>query len=302
MIGWIVGLLIIAAAAVLLSRKKASGKTTTAASGSAPAAPNSLRQEMLKRMEEFLDRDLFSLVIQPLVDFETDTAYNGEVLSRLNHPERGVIFPDKFLPVIDVLGLYPKFDRYIFQKSCAWLRRSAAAGERYDGISVNFSRKTLSEEGVARDLIQIADRYEVPHNKLGLEITEREKETDAQQLLENLKILKAAGFHIILDDYGNGVTSVDDLMRYPLDIVKIDRSMLLNACTEKGKTEFCELVIKATQMGSKVVCEGIETEEQNRFARDAGCHYGQGFLFFKPVSQDRVFEMMHKGSIIEDDL
>jgi len=78
--------------------------------------------------------------------------------------------------------------------------------------------------------------------------------------------------------------------------------MLLNACTEKGKTEFCELVIKATQMGSKVVCEGIETEEQNRFARDAGCHYGQGFLFFKPVSQDRVFEMMHKGSIIEDDL
>jgi len=100
----------------------------------------------------------------------------------------------------------------------------------------------------------------------------------------------------------NWCTSVDDLMRYPLDIVKIDRSMLLNACTEKGKTEFCELVIKATQMGLKVVCEGIETEEQNRFAREAGCHYGQGFLFFKPVSQDRVFEMMHKGSIIEDDL
>lgn len=302
---WIVGLLVIAViavVAVLLKRKGSSAQEEKSVAGTAPTAPESLKQELHRRMEEFLDRDLFSLIIQPIVDFKTDTAFNGEVLSRLNHKERGVVFPDQFLPVIDALGLYPKFDRYIFEKCCAWLRRSAAAEERYDGISCNFSRKTLSEEGLARDLIRIADKHGVPHEKVGLEITEREKETDARQLMENLKQLKAAGFIIILDDYGNGVTSVNDLKQYPLDIVKIDRSMLLNACTEKGKQEFCELVTLAAQMGMKVVCEGIETEEQNRFARESGCHYGQGFLFFKPVSQDQVFEMMYKGSIDEEDL
>lgn len=295
-------LLAVTVAIVLLLRKKASGETLKGVGGSAPLAPVSLKQELANRMEELLDRDLFMLVIQPVIDFRTDTTYNGEALSRLNHPERGMIFPDQFLPAVNAQGLYSRFDRYIFQKSCAWMSRTLSEGDRFDCLSSNFSRKTLSEEGLARDLIQIADRYGVPHHKLGLEITEREKETDAGQMMENLKQLKAAGFRIILDDYGNGVSSINDLKQYPLDIVKIDRSMLLNACTEKGKEAFCELVTTAAQLGMEVVCEGIETDEQNRFARETGCHYGQGFLYFKPISQDKVFEMMQKGSILEDDL
>lgn len=288
--------------AVLLNRKKTSDETVPVVIGPAPAAPDSLKQELLNRMDNFIDRDLFCLVIQPVVDFRTETAHNGEVLSRLHLPERGVVFPDQFLPAVDALGLYPRFDRYIFRKCCAWVRRSVAAGERIDCISCNFSRKTLSEAGLARDLIQIADSYGIPHDKLGVEITEREKETDTQRMVENLKQLKEANFRIILDDYGNGVTSANNLMQLPLDIVKIDRSMLLNACTETGREEFCELVTMATRLGMEVVCEGIETQEQNCFARETGCHYGQGFLFFKPSSQDHVFEMLHKGSILEDDL
>ena len=121
-------------------------------------------------------------------------------------------------------------------------------------------------------------------------------------MIENLNGLKAAGFRIILDDYGNGVTSADDLARYPIDIVKLDRSMLLDACTQKGRDAFCDLVTRAAQLGMEVVCEGIETEEQHRFARESGCNYGQGFLFFKPVGQDQLFELMQKGSILEDTL
>lgn len=293
---------VIVVAALLLNRKKPSEETTSVNLGTVPAVSESLKQELCRRMEEFLDRDLFTLVIQPVVDFKDDTAYNAEELSRLNHPERGVIFPDQFLPAVDAQGLYSRFDRYIFQKSCAWMRRTLAEGERIDCLSCNFSRKTLSEEGLTGDLIRIADRYGVPHHKLGVEITEREKETNAGQLIQNLNQLKAAGFRIILDDYGNGVTSANDLNQYPLDIVKIDRSILLNACTEKGKAAFCELVTTAAQLGLEVVCEGIETDEQNRFVRETGCHYGQGFLYFKPISQDKVFEMMEKGSILEEDL
>lgn len=294
-------LLVIAVVAVLLIRKKHTEERTPVMAGPAPKAMNSLKDELMERMEDFLDRDLFCLVIQPIVNFRTDAADSGEVLSRLHLPERGVVFPDQFLPAIDNLGLYPRFDRYIFQKSCAWMRRSMDAGEQFDFLSVNFSRKTLSGENLALDLIEIADDYGIPHHKLGLEITERENATDTRQFQENLKQLKAAGFRIILDDYGTGVTTEDELSRYPLDIVKLDRSMLLNACTANGNTEFCELVALATRLGKDVVCEGIETEGQNRFARESGCHYGQGFLFFEPVSQDQVFEMMHKGSIFEDE-
>ena len=298
----IIVFVVIVVVAVLLNRKKTSDETTSVIPGTVPAVSESLEQELCRRMEEFLDRDLFALVIQPVMDFKDDTAYNGEVLSRLHHPERGVIFPDQFLPAIEAQGLCSRFDRYIFQKSCVWMSRARSEGERFDCLSCNFNRKTLSEEGLAGDLIRIADRYGVPHHKLGLEITEREKETNAAQMIENLNHLKAAGFRIILDDFGNGVTSVNDLMKYPLDIVKIDRSMLLKACIEKGKAEFYELVTTAAQLGMEVVCEGIETNEQNHFARESGCHYGQGFLYFKPISQDKVFEMMEKGSILEDAL
>ena len=273
---------VIVAAAVLMNRKETPGDAASGTVGTVPAAPEGLEQELYRRMEEFLEGDLFTLVIQPVVDFQDDTAYNAEGLCRLNHPERGVIFPDQFLPAVDAQGLYPRFDRYMFQKSCAWMSHTLAEGERFDCLSCNFSRKTLSETGLAGDLIQIADRYGVPHHKMGLEITERESETNPGQMIENLNQLKAAGFRIILDDFGTGVTSARDLTQYPLDIVKIDRSILLNACTVKGHAAVREAVTTAAQLGMEVVCEGIETEEQDRFARETGCHYGQGFLYFKP--------------------
>ena len=116
---------------------------------------------------------------------------------------------------------------------------------------------------------------------------------DMQQITENLSQLKAAGFRIILDDYGSGVTAESDLYNFPLDIVKIDQSLLLDTGTEPGDTAFRTLVKKFIQLGVEVVCEGIETPSQDRFAREAGCHYGQGYLYFRPVSQDQVWELIH---------
>ena len=270
--------------------------------GAAPTAQKTLKQELQERMVKFMEMDQFTLVIQPVVNFRDNTVKDGEVLSRLEHPERGVIFPDEFLPVIDALGLYPAFDRYIFEKSCVWLHRSMADGNEFEILSCNFSRKTLSEADIAQDMIQIANNYGISHSKLGVEITEREPATDEKQLIKNLNLLRDAGFRIILDDCGDGFTSISDLMQYPLDILKIDRSLLWKTTTEQGKTAFRAMVSMFMEMGAEVVCEGIETEEQSRLARESGCHYGQGYLFFKPIRQDQVFEMMHKASLLEEDV
>ena len=293
-------LLLIAVAAFLLVRSKSVRDNHEDASQRPAVMPepqNGLERELESRIAEFMELDHFSLMIQPVVDLRTDDVCCGEVLSRLNHPERGMIFPDEFLPAVDSAGLYPQFDCYIFRKSCAWFSRSLAEGEELEILSCNFSRKTLSEANVASQLVRIADSYGLAHNRLAIEITERERETDAQQFYSNLAQLKAAGFKIFLDDYGNGVTSVKDLMQYPLDIVKIDRSLLLAAETEQGKAVYRALVVMAKELGDKVVCEGIETEAQRRFAGEAGCHYGQGFLFFRPMSTEQVFDMVEKSSI-----
>ena len=265
--------------------------------GVAPTVQKTLNQELKDRIVEFMDRDMFALVIQPVVDFRTNTVFKGEALSRLEHPERGTVFPDVFLPVIEELNLYSRFDRYIFQKCCVWMQASLASGERMECISCNFSRKTLAEPTIAEDLIRIANNYKVSHDKLAVEITEREKSNNEPQLIENLKALRAAGFRVILDDYGTGVTSVNDLLNFPLDIVKIDRSVLLSAKSEERKAAFRALVELFVDLGADVVCEGIETKEQDEFARSAGCHYGQGFLYFKPTRQNRVFEVIRQSNI-----
>lgn len=296
----VAALLLVAVAAVLLLRRKgaAVAAQTTPPPGPAPSCLDSRKQELQNRIAEFMERDLFCLVIQPIIDFRTDKVCGGEVLSRLNHPERGVIFPDDFLPTVNSQGLHTKFDYYIFQKSCAWMSRTRTQSDKMEFLSCNFSRKTLSEEGIAKELIRIADRYGVPHNELAIEITEQYPQTNDPQFVDNLKQLHDAGFRIFLDDYGKGVTSEQELTQYPLDVVKIDRSVLVAAQSEEGKADFRKIVAIAVRAGALTTCEGIETEEQNRFARESGCHYGQGFLFFKPMDLNQAYEMMEKSSIL----
>lgn len=288
------------AALMLLSRKKHHAEAAPQPPQTAPQPLSKLDQEMESRIAEFIDSDRFSLVIQPVMNLKTNTIAGGEVLSRLNHPERGVIFPDDFLPAVAAAGRYSEFDKYIFRKCCAWLSRSRSEGGEMELVSCNFSRKTLSEPDIASQLVQIADSYGLPHSSLGIELMEQESETDINQFYGNLKRLKDSGFRIILDDFGNGVTSVKDIMRDPLDIVKIDRSVLLAADNDQVKAAYRSMVEMAEGMGLQVVCEGIETEEQCRFAQEVGCHYGQGFLFYRPMSIDQVYKMIEKGSVVEN--
>ena len=296
----IISLLVVIIAAVLLCKRNQTAYTTPNDSSPLPASQNTLDQELQTRMKEFIRNDRFVLVIQPVMDLKKNSIAGGEMLSRLNHPERGMIFPNEFLPAIAAAGLYSEFDKYIFRKCCAWLSRTRAEGAGMELVSCNFSRKTLSEPDVASQLVQIADSYGLPHSSLGIELMEQEAETDVTHFYGNLKKLKDSGFRIFLDDFGDGVTSVKDIMSKPLDIVKIDRSVLLAADNDQVKSAYRSMVEMAEGMGLQVVCEGIETEEQRRFAQDVGCHYGQGFLFYRPMSIDQVFEMIEEASVAEN--
>jgi len=298
----IMSLLVVTIAAVLLCKRKQTAYTAPNDSGPLPTSQNTLEKELHTRIKEFIGNDRFGLVVQPVMNLKTNTLAGGEVLSRLNHAERGVIFPNDFLPAIAAAGLYAEFDKYIFRKCCAWLSRSCTEGDNIGLVSCNFSRRTLSEPDIAAQLVQIADSYGLPYSCLGIELMEQEAETDSDQFYGNLKQLKDAGFRIILDDFGDGVTSVKDIIHDPLDIMKIDRSILLAADNDQMKATYRSIVEMAESLGLEVVCEGIETEEQYRFAQEVGCHYGQGFLFFRPMSTEEMFEMMEKSRLSAGDV
>lgn len=279
----------LAAGAAFLYHKQ---KTSEQSKGEIPAPQMNLEKELVKRMPDMIYYDRFQLAVQPVIDLETGGIVGGEVLSRLNHPEQGVIFPDKFLPAVEEAGLYPKFDHHIFRKTCELIHRLSEQEVAVQYLSCNFSRVTLSEKGAATRLSKIADEFGVDHKCLAVEVTEREQETNTEQFFQNLRQLKEAGFRIFVDDLGAGVTSVRDLWSYPVDVVKIDRSLLLAADEEKGRIAYRGLRNLAVDLGCKVLCEGVETEEQHRFVLDAGCHYGQGFLFYRPMEAERFLYLM----------
>ena len=259
--------------------------------------PGKMEQELVKRMPDMIYYDRFKLAVQPVVDLQTGGIVGGEVLSRLDHPEQGIIFPDKFLPAVEQAGLYPKFDHYIFKKTCELLGELTGGGAVVQYLSCNFSRTTLSEKGIATRLAKIADSYGIPHDRLAVEITEREKETDTQQFCENLNQLHKAGFRIFVDDLGAGVNSVRDLWTYPVDVVKIDRALLLAADHDQGRASYRGLRNLAVELGCKVICEGVETEEQHCFVLEAGCHCGQGFLFYRPMEDRQFIHLMGGKSL-----
>lgn len=249
-------------------------------------------EELVAQMPNLIKEDRFQLWVQPVVDLKTGDIVGGEVLSRLDHPERGLVFPNNFLPAIEKAGLTDKFDHYVFGKTCILINKLTRQGIHVQYLSCNFCRMTLSEQGVVERLVRIADEYGVNHEKLALEITEQELETDAEQFNQNLRQLKEEGFRIFVDDLGAGVTSVRDLWSHPVDVAKNDRSLLLDAETERGRIAYRGLRNLAADLGCKVLCEGVETEEQRQFVQDVGCDYCQGFLFYRPMEQSKFMDLM----------
>lgn len=251
-------------------------------------------QLLAKEMPDLIHYDCFQLAVQPVIKLESGNIVGGEVLSRLKHPEQGIIFPNRFLPAIEEAGLSSRFDHYIFSKTCDLVKRMTTQQIQLSYLSCNFARSTLSEKNIVSDLCEIANSHGVPYNRLAVEVTEQELETNTDLFRKNLRELRDLGFNIFVDDLGAGVTAVRDLWTYPVDVMKLDRSLLQDAETEQGRVTFHGLQNLADNMGIKVLCEGVETEEQRQFVVDTGCDYGQGYLFYRPMEEQQFVRLVSK--------
>lgn len=245
-------------------------------------------------IENAIDNNRFFLEYQPAVYAKTKKIAGAEVLSRLNTKQEGVVEPAGFLSALDSVGINDKFDYYIFEKNCKWISNNKAQREKYD-YTINFSRTTICDPEFVGRISEIIEKYNLKYSTLAIEVLEdKEIVGEAKErLIKNLADLRKKGITVLLDDFGSGHALFGDLQSFSVDIVKIDKAITKNTNTETGLVIFKNIVKTAKDIGLKVVCEGIETAEQEKTAIEAGCDILQGFYYYHPMSVtelERLFE------------
>lgn len=246
------------------------------------------RMEIGKNLRNGVGKNNFFLEFQPVIDISSGNIIGCEVLSRLNS-NNNVLLPADFVPAVREGNLDREFDTFVFEKVCQWASVHNGVCRYLNYISVNFSRNTLSFAGVAEQLTALLQRYSVKPSLIALEVLEDkcDYDGDADNIAKNLKKLKSAGLCILLDDFGDGYSSFDDLKNFPVDAIKLSKSITAGMSSQIGRRIFKSLVNMAQNMNLKVVCEGAETLEQIELLKSAGVTYVQGYYFYKPVGPDR---------------
>ena len=241
------------------------------------------------RMVDALKNDEFKAWYQPKYDIKTRKVIGAEALVRWISPVSGFMPPGKFIPLFEQNGFVIQVDYYVLEKTCQLQRERLDAGKEVVPISVNQSRLHMTEDGYLEKMRAIVEKYKLPPNLIELEITETmfgdfDKKAARQNAERIVNGLKEIGFTISVDDFGAGYSSFSLLSSLPMDVLKIDRSVLTGADTSPKMKKILGKVIElGDSLGMRVICEGIETPEEENLLLSLGCRYGQGFFNAKPM-------------------
>lgn len=247
-------------------------------------------QEEKKITENILkgfENNEFKMYLQFIVDNKTKRIVSAEALSRWDSREKGLLGPSRYIENMEMSGLISKHDFHMFEMVCRQLEKWADTEYKNISISCNFTRTTLSEKNFIDKIKMIADSYSFDKTKLAIEITEDAIEKDRETATKNVILCKELGFKVYLDDLGSGYTSLANLCDYSIDIVKIDRDILLKADTKRGKDLLYGIVALAHSLNIKVICEGVETPEQNTLVSSSDCDFVQGWYYSKAFPSEQ---------------
>ena len=241
------------------------------------------------RMEQALIDGEFKAWYQPKYNIKTREIIGAEALVRWISPELGFMPPGKFIPLFERNGFVLQVDYYLLEQTCKLQRERLDAGKEVVPISVNQSRLHMTEEGYLDKIKMIVDTYELPAGLIELEVTETMfGDFDAKSGHDNaervINALHEMGFSVSVDDFGSGYSSFMMIGSLPMDVMKIDRSLLTGADTSPRLREILRNVINlGNSLKMRVLCEGIETKEEEDLLLELGCYYGQGYLNAKPM-------------------
>lgn len=250
----------------------------------------------LKFIEENLRRALdehqFRMYLQPKYSISKNEIIGAEALVRWNNPERGMIYPDQFIPIIEENGSIVQVDHYIWSRACMFIRKCIDAGIGLCPISVNVSRVHLRGDECPQILSDMVRVSGIPEKLLELEITET---ADDLQISRQTALLKDYGFTLLMDDFGSGYSSLNVLLESPFDVIKLDKRFIENMMTsDKGRSILENVLQMASNLDITVLAEGVETKEQVELLRSIGCDQVQGYYYAKPMPEEDFFELLKK--------
>jgi len=245
------------------------------------------RLELRAELQQAIDANELELHYQPVVRLGGHEILGVEALLRWNHPSRGLIPPNQFIPLAEETGLIISMGRWVLIEAC---REGATLQTRFQrtdplAISVNLSVRQLQSDSIISDVRSALEASGLPSSSLVLEITESVMLADTDFAVQRLGELKSLGVRLAMDDFGTGYSSLSYLSRFPVDILKMDRSFV-------GSGENVALQSAIIALGASldldVVAEGIELPEQEQSLHDLGCEIGQGFLFARPMPSSEL--------------
>jgi diguanylate cyclase (GGDEF)-like protein len=241
------------------------------------------------RLRRALEEQQFCLHYQPKMDLESGVLVGLEALIRWNDPERGLVQPAEFIPLLEETGLILDVGAWVLEAAAEQYAEWSAAGSLPPRIAVNVSSLQLAEAGFVRSVEQAFERYPTARGGLDIELTESVLMRDLLGNIEKLRQLKTQGVSIAIDDFGTGYSSLGYLSRLPIDALKIDRSFIIRMADDtQDMTIVTTIISLAHALEMKVIAEGVETREQARLLKFVKCNEIQGYLFGRPQSAGEI--------------
>jgi diguanylate cyclase (GGDEF)-like protein/PAS domain S-box-containing protein len=276
---------------IAMYQAKAAGRNTMRFFAPALQTAVNARAAMEGDIRQGLKTNQFLLFYQPGI--ERTRLMGAEALIRWNHPTRGLLSPDLFIPLAEETGLILPLGDWVLETACAQLAIWAGRKEAADLlISVNISARQFRQPEFVERVLSALDRTGADPQRLTLELTETMLLNDVEDTITKMTALKARGLRFALDDFGTGYSSLSYLKRLPLDQLKIDRSFVRDILLDISSGAIAQAVISLGRaMGLSVIAEGVETEEQRDFLARLGCHAYQGYLFGRPLPLEQ-FEQL----------
>lgn len=247
-------------------------------------------KKLLSSFDEAMEDNQFQMYLQPQIASD-GVLLGAEALVRWLHPVDGLIPPIRFIPLFEQTGYIHKLDMRVWELACEKLAQWKKAGREDLHISVNISAKDFYYIDLYETFTGLVEKYGLAPKNLKLEITETAVMTEMSKQLKLLDRLREYGFHIEIDDFGSGYSSLNTLKDMNVDVVKMDMGFLKKTDhPERSRTIMDAMIAMSKKLGIAVITEGVETEEQVAFLKSAGCDMFQGYYFDKPMPTEQFEE------------
>ncbi|MBR5755425.1 MAG: bifunctional diguanylate cyclase/phosphodiesterase, partial [Erysipelotrichaceae bacterium] len=257
------------------------------------------RQYIIENIDKAIEENWITVYYQAIVRSTNGKVCDEEALARWIDPERGMMSPAVFVPVLEEAGLIYKLDLFVVEQVLKKIKMMRDMGLKTSPVSVNLSRRDFEKCDIIDEICRRVDEAGFDHDVINIEITESTVARDVDYMKAQVERFRELGFHVWMDDFGSGYSSLDVLQTIKFDLIKFDMHFMQQFDNgDEARIILTELMKMASSLGVETICEGVEREDQVQFLREIGCSKIQGFYYERPISLEDLLKKFDGGSEI----